>query len=63
MLDFELIITPDSINLIKELNNYAWNDRKSGVPIDNHNHIIDAVRYSLEKLIGKPTKKIYAKVY
>jgi phage terminase large subunit len=63
MLDFELIVTPDSTNLIKELNNYAWNDRKSGVPIDNHNHIIDAVRYSLEKLIGKPTKKIYAKVY
>lgn len=63
MLDYELIITPDSTNLIKELNNYAWNDRKSGVPIDNHNHIIDAVRYALEKLIGKPQKKIYSKTY
>lgn len=45
MQDYELIIDPDSTNLIKELNNYAWSDRKSGTPIDMHNHILDGVRY------------------
>lgn len=58
MLDYDMVVTPTSINLIKELNNYAWNDRKSQTPIDRHNHIIDAVRYALEVLIGKrPPKK------
>lgn len=43
--DYELVITPNSINLIKELNNYAWSDKKSETPIDMYNHIIDAIRY------------------
>jgi phage terminase large subunit len=63
MLDFEMVVTSGSTNLIKELNNYAWSDKKSGVAIDKHNHLLDAVRYSLEKLIGNPSKKIYSKVY
>tara|TARA_B100001750_G_scaffold218707_1_gene205048 strand:- start:60 stop:1109 length:1050 start_codon:yes stop_codon:yes gene_type:complete len=63
MQDYELIITKDSSNLVKELNNYAWNDKRSGVPIDKFNHILDAVRYSLEVLIGKPPKKIYRNVF
>ena len=45
MQDYELIIDPNSTNLIKELNNYAWSDRKSGTPIDAHNHLIDSIRY------------------
>lgn len=36
--DYELIIDSDSTNLIKELNNYSWHDRKSEVPIDDFNH-------------------------
>jgi phage terminase large subunit len=42
---FKMIISPTSINLIKELNNYIWNDRKSGTPIDMYNHLLDAIRY------------------
>lgn len=45
--DYELIVDPGSINLIKELNNYVWNDKKSGTPIDAYNHLIDPVRYGV----------------
>jgi len=45
--DFELIIDPDSTELIKELNNYVWNDKKSGTPVDDYNHAIDALRYAI----------------
>lgn len=47
MQDYELIISPDSINLIKELNNYVWNDKKSNTPIDAFNHGLDAARYAI----------------
>ena len=50
MQDYELIITPESHNLKKELNNYAWSNRKAGVPIDNYNHCIDAARYIVDRL-------------
>lgn len=51
MQDFEIIVSHDSINLAKELNNYSWNDKKSGVPIDNYNHLIDAIRYAVSELM------------
>jgi len=34
----------------RELNNYVWNDKKSNTPIDNYNHVIDAVRYAHDEL-------------
>jgi phage terminase large subunit len=43
--EYELVITEDSHNLAKELNNYVWNDEKAGIPIDEFNHLIDAFRY------------------
>ena len=45
MQDYEIIITETSHNLEKELNNYIWNDKKAGIPIDGFNHLIDAMRY------------------
>jgi len=45
--DYDLIIDEDSINLIKELNNYAWLERKSNTPIDKFNHLLDAIRYAV----------------
>ena len=47
MQDYDLIIDENSTNLIKELNNYAWSDKKSSTPIDNYNHLIDAFRYAV----------------
>jgi phage terminase large subunit len=46
MQSYQIIITEDSKNLAKELDNYIWNDQKAGVPIAAYDHIIDAVRYA-----------------
>ena len=43
--DYELIIDPESSNLIKELNNFTWNDKKAGVPNSGYDHLLDALRY------------------
>ena len=45
--DYELIIDEDSVDLIKELNNYCWLEKKSETPIDKFNHAIDALRYAV----------------
>jgi phage terminase large subunit len=52
---FNLHITKDSTNLIKELRSYTWATDKegkdTGVPIDSYNHACDALRYvALNKL-------------
>lgn len=57
--DYDLIITEDSIELIKELNNYSWLEKKSKTPIDKHNHAIDALRYAVAYQLDNPTKGQY----
>lgn len=52
LLDFQLIIDPESTNLVKELNNYVWSDKKSNTPVDAFNHCLDAVRYAVFSQIG-----------
>lgn len=59
MQDYDLIVSEDSLNLIKELNNYSWLERKSNTPIDNHNHIIDAARYAITYQLQNPHKGDY----
>jgi phage terminase large subunit len=49
--DYTLIITPSSTNIIKELNNYVWSNKKAGVPKDIYNHSIDAIRYIVSHLL------------
>lgn len=50
MQDFKIIVHPESHNYKKELINYAWSSKKSGIPIDRFQHLIDATRYSTEEL-------------
>lgn len=50
---FKIIVHPGSKNLKTELNNYAWNDKKSDTPIDDFNHLIDAGRYATDFLTLK----------
>lgn len=57
--DYTLVITPESVNLAKELNNYAWSDRKSNTPIDAFNHSIDALRYAVMFKKGNPNQGKY----
>lgn len=50
MQEMEIIVDPSSHNIKKELNNYAWHDKKSNTPKDNYNHLIDAIRYAFTDL-------------
>lgn len=43
--DYEIIIDPGSTNIIREMNNYVWENKKSNVPVDAYNHTIDSIRY------------------
>ncbi len=57
--DYDLIVDEDSIDLIKELNNYSWLERKSKTPIDKHNHALDAIRYAVGYQLDNPFHKQY----
>jgi len=57
MQDYEIVVTETSLNIIKELNNYSWSDKKSGTPIDLYNHCIDAIRYSVVYQLDNPNIK------
>lgn len=59
MQDYEIVVTENSTNIIKELNNYSWSDKKSGTPIDAYNHTIDAIRYAvMYQLVNPDIKKM-----
>lgn len=45
MQDYEFIISADSFNLAREIQNYVWSDKKAGIPVDAYNHLIDGGRY------------------
>ena len=55
MQDYEIVITENSANLAKELNNYIWSDKKAGVPMEGFDHTIDAIRYWFMHIIAKPS--------
>lgn len=60
--DYEIIIHPRCVNFITEISNYTWQVDKQGnktnVPVDEFNHILDAMRYGIEKYI-KESKWLY----
>lgn len=53
--DFEIIIHPRCVNFQTEISNYTWDkdkfNNKLNRPIDDFNHLMDAMRYALEKFI------------
>lgn len=53
--DLEIIIHPRCVNFLTEISNYTWDKDRFGeklnVPIDYFNHLMDAMRYALEKHI------------
>lgn len=55
--DLEIIIHPRCVNFITEIGNYTWDkdkfDNKLNRPIDDFNHLMDAMRYGLEKHISQ----------
>jgi phage terminase large subunit len=50
MQDYEIIVDRSSKGVMKEFNNYVWQD-KNEKPIDSYNHFCDAIRYGLQYLI------------
>ena len=67
MMEYKLCVTKRSVNYIRELKNYVYEQNKDGKfinqPIDAYNHLIDGTRYyTIGKLLGKVlTSKQYSK--
>ena len=58
--DYHLVIDPNSTNIIKELNNYQWSDKKSETPLQNgFDHQLDALRYAVSYQLANPNKGKY----
>lgn len=58
--DFQIIVHPRCVNFITEISNYTWDtDSKTGkrlnVPVDDFNHLMDAMRYGCEDFIKGET--------
>lgn len=54
--NFKIVVNPKCENTIIELSNYVWDkkdERTINKPIDDYNHLLDALRYSLER-VRKP---------
>ncbi len=53
--DLQIIIHPRCVNFLTEISNYQWKEDKFGKklnePEDDNNHLMDAMRYALEKFI------------
>ena len=49
--DFKIYVHPKCENTLIELSNYVWDTKEGNVinkPIDDYNHLMDALRYSIE---------------
>lgn len=55
--DLEIIIHPRCVNFLMEISTYQWRkdkfDKMLNEPEDDNNHLMDAMRYGLEKFIQK----------
>ena len=59
---YEIVISPDCRKVIEEFKNYSWKkDKKTNEfinePVDNYNHYIDGLRYSLQCVENNPKVK------
>lgn len=51
--DFDIVTDKDSINLVKELRNHTWNDKKAGIPNAGFNHLLSGVRYYTQSITAR----------
>jgi len=59
MQDYQLIVSPESTNIAKELNNYVYADKGSKLYVDNYNHAIDGIRYNVIYHLDNPNAGRY----
>lgn len=57
--DYRIIVHPRCVNFLTEIGLYRWDEDKSGKklnkPVDEFNHLMDAMRYALEDVLTGPT--------
>lgn len=57
--DYKIVVHPKCVNFLTEISNYTWDVDKFGKklnkPIDDFNHLMDAMRYALESIIKGET--------
>lgn len=50
--NYEIVVHPRCVNFITEISNYTWDKdrfgKKLNAPVDDFNHLMDAMRYSIE---------------
>jgi phage terminase large subunit len=46
--DYDIITDKESTNLVKELRNHTWNDKKAGIPNKGFNHLLSGLRYYIQ---------------
>ena len=55
--DYKIIIHPRCVNFLTEINSYTWAvdkfDNRINEPIDDFNHLMDAMRYAMEEFDGR----------
>lgn len=55
--DYKIIIHPRCVNFLTEISNYTWDkdkfDNTINQPIDDFNHLMDAMRYAMERFSKK----------
>lgn len=60
--DYRIVVHPRCVNFLTEISNYTWDkdkfNNKLNSPIDDFNHLMDAMRYGLEKFITCSTPQI-----
>ena len=59
MQDFHIVISPESTNIAKELNNYIYADKGSKLYVDAYNHAIDGTRYNVVYHLDNPNAGKY----
>jgi phage terminase large subunit len=55
---YRIVVHPRCVNFLTEISNYTWDEDKFGSkinrPIDDFNHLMDAMRYALEDMLVGP---------
>jgi phage terminase large subunit len=58
--DYDIITDKDSLNLVKELRNHTWNDKKAGIPNKGFNHLLSGIRYYVQSTTSrKPSLQVW----
>lgn len=51
------VVSPDSLDLLRELMALRWADKTKGIPFRTDDHAIDALRYAIHPFLVKPKPK------